>query len=75
MDKHDITLLVEQNVALTFIVTPATRADTWHLQIKRGLNTTTMTATRGVLRVFRSLDPIAKFVCTELGRGFEVVNS
>ena len=72
MEKRDITLLAEQGVPMDFIVTSAAKPNTWYLQIKRGLNVTTMTTTQGTNRVFRSLDTIQSFVCEELGRGFEV---
>ena len=75
MDKHDISLLVEQQVSVAFIATPAPKPGTWHLLVKRGLATTLMTTTRGTDRVFRSLDPIARFVSGELGCGFEVAYS
>ncbi len=72
MDKHDITWLVKQNEPLAFIVTPTTEPDTWHLQVCHDHKTTPMTTTLGIVREFRSLDPICRFICGELHRGFEV---
>ncbi len=72
MDKNDIAWLVKNNEPVCFIVTPAQETDTWHLQIYHDNKTTPMTTTLGIVREFRSLNPISRFICNELGRGFEV---
>ncbi|VAW67484.1 hypothetical protein MNBD_GAMMA10-1936 [hydrothermal vent metagenome] len=72
MDKNDIAWLAKQNEPLAFIVTPVTGRNALHLQICHDHKTTPMTTTLGIIREFRSLDPIARLIYDELGLSFEV---